>query len=42
MIVYAVSSLDHDVKGIVVNAFGTYANQATTAIVRKLNTTITT
>lgn len=38
MIVYAISSKNDDVKGIVVNAFGLYAENATSAIVKKLNT----
>lgn len=36
MILYALSSSKYDVKGIVVNAFGMYANAATSKIVEKL------
>ena len=38
MIVYAISSTKNDLKGIVVNAYGIYADNATSAIVKKLNT----
>lgn len=38
MIVYAISSIHDDIKGIVVNAFGIYADNATSLIVKKLNT----
>lgn len=38
MIVYAISSKKDNLKGIVVNAFGIYADNATSAIVKKLNT----
>lgn len=38
MIVYAISSNTNNVKGIVVNAFGIYADDASSAIVKKLNT----
>lgn len=37
MIVYAISSPKFKVKGIVVNAFGMYADGASSAIVKKLN-----
>lgn len=36
MIVYAISSKKNDLKGIVVNAYGMYADKSTSAIVRKL------
>lgn len=38
MIVYAISSKEGELKGIVVNAYGIYADQATSAIVKKLDT----
>jgi hypothetical protein len=38
MIVYAISSVKNNVKGIVINAFGPYADNATYAIVKKLHT----
>lgn len=38
MIVYAISSNKSDIKGIVVNAFGIYADSKTSSIVKKLNT----
>jgi len=38
MVVYAISSNKHEVKGIVVNAFGIYADNTASVIVRKLNT----
>lgn len=38
MIVYAISSNKNDVKGVVVNAYGIYADNATSAIVKKLST----
>jgi len=38
MIVYAISSNTDNIKGIVVNAFGIYADNASSAIVKKLNT----
>lgn len=37
MIVYAISSKRHGVKGLVVNAFGAYADAESSAIVRKLH-----
>lgn len=37
MIVYAISSTNNDLKGIVVNAYGIYADNASSAIVKKLN-----
>lgn len=37
MIVYAISSNNNLIKGIVINGYGMYANNATTAIVKKLN-----
>lgn len=38
MIVYAISSTENNLKGIVVNAYGMYAENSTSAIVKKLNT----
>jgi hypothetical protein len=38
MIVYAISSKNRNLKGIVVNAYGLYANNASSAIVKKLDT----
>ncbi|TYB76926.1 phosphoribosylpyrophosphate synthetase [Bizionia myxarmorum] len=38
MIVYAISSEKFKMKGIVVNAYGIYAENASSAIVKKLNT----
>ncbi len=38
MIVYAISSSKYNMKGIVVNAFGLYADSSTWAIVKKLKT----
>lgn len=38
MIVYAISSKNKNQKGLVVNAFGMYADHASSAIVKKLNT----
>jgi hypothetical protein len=38
MIVYAISSKTKNVKGIVVNAFGIYADNSSSAIVKKLDT----
>lgn len=37
MIVFAVSSPEHNVKGVVVNAFGMYYDGETSAIVEKLS-----
>ncbi|QHI36166.1 hypothetical protein IMCC3317_15250 [Kordia antarctica] len=37
MIVYAISSNKNNLKGIVVNAYGVYADNASSAIVKKLN-----
>lgn len=37
MIVYAISSNKNNLKGIVVNAFGIYADNTSSAIVKKLN-----
>ena len=36
-IVYAVSSSKYDLKGVLVNAFGTYANNSSSAIHAKLH-----
>ena len=36
MIVYAISSSKNAVKGIVINAFGTYSDPVSSAIVKKL------
>lgn len=38
MIVYAISSIKNNVKGVVVNAYGMYADNASSKIVKKLNT----
>lgn len=38
MIVYAISSKKYNLKGILVNAYGVYADNATSRIVKKLNT----
>ncbi len=38
MIVYAISSKGKNLKGIVVNAFGIYSQNASSAIVKKLDT----
>lgn len=37
MIVYAISSTKNNLKGIVVNAYGIYADNESSAIVKKLN-----
>lgn len=37
MIVYAISSSDNSLKGIVVNAFGIYADNNASAVIEKLN-----
>jgi hypothetical protein len=37
MVVYAISSEAHQMKGIVVNAFGTYSNGTVAAIVKHLH-----
>ncbi|MBK5279752.1 MAG: phosphoribosylpyrophosphate synthetase [Bacteroidia bacterium] len=37
MIVYAISSLKHHIKGIVVNAYGMYADSVTSKLVKKLH-----
>ena len=36
-IVYAVTSKKYDLKGVLINAFGTYANNSSSAIAAKLN-----
>lgn len=36
MIVYAISSKKHDVKGVLMNAYGVYADANTSAIISKL------
>lgn len=36
-VVYAISSKDNDVKGLLVNAYGTYADYASFKLVQKLN-----
>lgn len=36
MIVYAISSLKHNIKGVVVNAYGIYSDSATSKIVERL------
>ncbi|MDP2161786.1 MAG: phosphoribosylpyrophosphate synthetase [Flavobacterium sp.] len=38
MIVYAISSKDNTLKGIVVNAYGIYADNSTFKIIKKLDT----
>jgi hypothetical protein len=38
MIVYAISSNNNELKGLVVSAYGIYAENATSAIVKKLST----
>lgn len=38
MIVYAISSKDNSLKGIVVNAYGIYADNSTSKIIKKLDT----
>ncbi|MCK0158516.1 phosphoribosylpyrophosphate synthetase [Cellulophaga sp. F20128] len=37
MIVYAISSTKNDLKGVVVNAYGIYSDNESSAIVKKLN-----
>lgn len=37
MIVYAISSPKYNMKGVVVNAYGMYADNSTSAIVKKLH-----
>ena len=37
MIVYAISSIKHNVKGVVVNAFGVYSDSTTSKIVKYLH-----
>ena len=36
MIIYAISSLNHDLKGILLNGYGMYADVATAKIVKRL------
>ncbi len=38
MVVYAISSTNNKQKGIIVNAYGIYADNASSALVKKLNT----
>lgn len=38
MIVYAISSKNNDLKGIVVNAYGIYADNISSSVVKKLST----
>lgn len=38
MIVYAISSKNNNLKGIVVNAYGIYADNSTSKIIKKLDT----
>ncbi|UXX79040.1 phosphoribosylpyrophosphate synthetase [Reichenbachiella carrageenanivorans] len=38
MIVYAISSMHHDIKGILVNAYGVDADTSTFQIIKHLNT----
>lgn len=40
MIVYAISSIKNNLKGIVVNAYGIYADNVSSEIVKKLTTHI--
>jgi len=37
MILYAISSSKHDIKGVVINAYGAYADSATSEIIALLN-----
>lgn len=37
MVVYAISSHKHHIKGVLVNAFGPYSDSAASAIVKKLS-----
>lgn len=37
MILYAISSKNNDLKGLVVNGYGIYSNNASSVIVKKLN-----
>lgn len=37
-ILYAISSKRHNVKGLLVNAYGIYANTASSSLIEKLNT----
>lgn len=37
MIVFAIASSQHDLKGILVNAYGVYANQEASEVVKKLS-----
>jgi len=37
MIVYAISSIEHKLKGLVVNAYGVYSDSLTSKIVSKLH-----
>ncbi|MEQ6122200.1 phosphoribosylpyrophosphate synthetase [Reichenbachiella sp. MALMAid0571] len=37
MIVYAISSTKHDIKGVVINAYGAYADTSTSKIIALLN-----
>ncbi len=36
-VLYAISSSKHNVKGILINAFGVYANETASKIIQKLN-----
>lgn len=36
-VLYAISSSKHNVKGILINAFGIYANETASKIIQKLN-----
>jgi len=37
MILYAISSLKHDIKGVVINVYGAYVDSATSEIIALLN-----
>lgn len=37
VVVYAISSKKHNVKGILVDAFGPYSNSSTSAVIKKLS-----
>lgn len=38
MVVYAISSTNNKLKGIIVNAYGIHADNASSALIKKLNT----
>jgi len=37
MVVYAISSAKHNIKGVLVNAFGPYSNSEASAVIKKLS-----